>query len=63
MLELQKQRENRGNMVEHEGSEYRKEKALMRRAKEKSKTGIKVTGKESIKSMMNGSKMYLKTKA
>ena len=34
----------------------------MRRAKEKSKTGIKVTAKESIKSMMNGSKMYLKPK-
>ena len=62
LLELQKQRENRGNMVEHEGSEYRKKKALMRRAKEKSKTGIKVTAKESIKSMMDGSKMHLKPK-
>ena len=62
LLELQKQRENRGNMVEHEGSEYRKKKALVRRAKEKSKTGIKVTAKESIKSMMDGSKMHLKQK-
>ena len=34
----------------------------MRRAKEKSKTGIKVTAKESIKSMMDGSKMHLKQK-
>ena len=33
LLELQKQRENRGNMVEHEGSEYRKKKSFNEKSK------------------------------
>ena len=33
LLELQKQRENRGNMVEHEGSEYRKKKSISEKGK------------------------------